>query len=102
MTGEISIRGNVMAIGGLKEKTMAALRHGVKTVIIPAANEKDLEEIDQTVRSRLNFITVKHADAVLEAALDFSKCPLMRVEKDAAKLDIPTPKPQSSGRTLRQ
>ncbi len=69
MTGEISIRGRVLPIGGLKEKTMAALRHGIKTVIIPQANEKDLQEIDQTVRSALNFITVEHIDAVMEAAL---------------------------------
>ena len=71
MTGEISIRGRVLAIGGLKEKTMAALRHGVKTVIIPQDNLKDLEEIDQTVRSALNFVTVRHADSVLETALIF-------------------------------
>ena len=69
MTGEISIRGRVLAIGGLKEKTMAALRHGIKTVIIPEANAKDLEEIDQTVRRALNFITVSHVDAVLQTAL---------------------------------
>lgn len=69
MTGEISIRGRVLPIGGLKEKTMAALRHGVKTVIIPASNEKDLEEIDQTVRKALNFILVDHVDAVIDAAL---------------------------------
>ena len=70
MTGEISIRGRVLPIGGLKEKTMAALRHGIKTVIIPQANEKDLEEIDQTVRQGLNFITVSHVDSVIAAALD--------------------------------
>ena len=70
MTGEISIRGRVLAIGGLKEKTMAALRHGIKTVIIPKANLKDLEEIDQTVRRGLNFIAVSHVDDVLETALD--------------------------------
>ncbi len=69
MTGEISIRGRVLPIGGLKEKTMAALRHGVKTVIIPAENEKDLEQIDQTVRRALQFITVSHVDAVLDYAL---------------------------------
>ena len=73
MTGEISIRGRVMAIGGLKEKTMAALRHGVKTVIIPQDNVKDLDEIDQTVRGRLNFIPVKDADTVISTALDFTK-----------------------------
>ena len=70
MTGEISIRGRVLPIGGLKEKTMAALRHGIQTVIIPEANAKDLEEIDQTVRKALNFITVSHVDAVLQAALN--------------------------------
>jgi len=72
MTGEISIRGRVLAIGGLKEKTMAALRHGIKTVIIPEANAKDLEEIDQTVRKALNFITVSHVDSVLQAALNLN------------------------------
>ena len=69
MTGEISIRGRVLPIGGLKEKTMAALRHGVQTVVIPQANQRDLEEIDQTVRKSLNFITAEHVDTVLEAAL---------------------------------
>jgi ATP-dependent Lon protease len=73
MTGEISIRGRVLPIGGLKEKTMAALRYGVKTVIIPKANEKDLQEIDQTVRRALNFITVEHVDGVIEAALVLPK-----------------------------
>ena len=75
MTGEISIRGRVLPIGGLKEKTMAALRHGIKTVIIPEGNAKDLEEIDQTVRRALNFLTVSHVDSVLEAALDFQPLP---------------------------
>ncbi len=70
MTGEISLRGRVMAIGGLKEKTMAALRHGVSTVIIPKENERDLEEIDQSVRKQLNFITVSSVDTVLDAALN--------------------------------
>ena len=70
MTGEISLRGRVMRIGGLKEKTMAALRHGIRTVIIPADNERDLEEIDQTVRRQLNFISAQTVDTVLEAALN--------------------------------
>ena len=69
MTGEISLRGRVMAIGGLKEKTMAALRHGIRTVIIPKDNERDLEEIDQTVRSALKFVTATTIDTVLETAL---------------------------------
>ena len=70
MTGEISLRGRVMRIGGLKEKTMAALRHGIHTVIIPKDNERDLEEIDQTVRRQLNFITASTVDTVLDAALN--------------------------------
>ena len=70
MTGEISIRGRVLPIGGLKEKTMAALRHGISTVIIPKANERDLSEIDQTVRRSLNFITAQTVDTVLDAALN--------------------------------
>ncbi len=70
MTGEISIRGRVLAIGGLKEKTMAALRHGIRTVIIPKDNERDLEEIDPIVRKSLNFITAQSIDTVLDAALN--------------------------------
>ena len=72
MTGEISLRGRVMRIGGLIEKTMAALRHGVHTVIIPKDNERDLEEIDQTVRRQLNFISAQTMDTVLDAALNRS------------------------------
>ncbi len=70
MTGEISLRGRVLPIGGLKEKTMAALRHGIRTVIIPKDNERDLEEIDQTVRNALNFVTAQTVDTVLETALN--------------------------------
>ena len=70
MTGEISLRGRVMRIGGLKEKTMAALRHGIRTVIIPKDNERDLEEIDQTVRRQLNFISAQTVDTVLDVALN--------------------------------
>jgi len=70
MTGEISIRGRVMRIGGLREKTMAALRHGINTVIIPKENERDLEQIDQTVRKQLNFVTCQSIEGVLETALN--------------------------------
>ena len=70
MTGEISLRGRVMRIGGLKEKTMAALRHGIRTVIIPQDNERDLEEIDQTVRKQLNFVSASSVDTVLSVALN--------------------------------
>jgi ATP-dependent Lon protease len=70
MTGEISLRGRVLPIGGLKEKTMAALRNGIRTVIIPNDNAKDLEEIDQTVRSGLNFVTAQSMETVLSVALN--------------------------------
>ena len=69
MTGEITLRGRVLAIGGLREKTMGALRAGVTTVIIPADNVKDLEDIDQTVRGAISFLPVKQADEVLAHAL---------------------------------
>ncbi len=69
MTGEISLRGRVMQIGGLKEKTMAALRHGINTVIIPQDNLKDLEEIDPLVRKSLNFVAAWTVDTVLDTAL---------------------------------
>lgn len=69
MTGEVTLRGRVLPIGGLKEKTMAALRNGIPTVILPKENEKDLEEIDQTVRKALHFIPVETVDAVFAAAL---------------------------------
>ena len=70
MTGEVTLRGRVLPIGGLKEKTMAAFRNGIKTVIIPADNAKDLEEIDQTVRKALQFVLVERADQVLAQALN--------------------------------
>ena len=70
MTGEISIRGRVMPIGGLKEKTMAAYRHGIETVIIPAANARDLEEIDPLVRQKLNFVIAEEMGTVLATALN--------------------------------
>ena len=69
MTGEITLRGRVLPIGGLKEKTMAAYRCGIRTVILPGENEKDLEEIDQTVRAGVRFVPVEQVDAVLAEAL---------------------------------
>lgn len=71
MTGEITLRGRVLPIGGLREKTMAALRNGMRTVILPADNLSDLEDIDQTVRNALHFIPVEHVDEVLSSALEF-------------------------------
>ena len=73
MTGEVTLRGRVLPIGGLKEKTMAAKRNGICTVIIPKENEKDLEEIDQTVRAALRFVTAETVDAVFAHALALPK-----------------------------
>jgi len=73
MTGEISIRGRVLPIGGLKEKTMAALRYGIHTVIIPKDNEADLAEIDPIVRNALNFIAAESVGTVLDVALNKSE-----------------------------
>ena len=82
MTGEISIRGRVLPIGGLREKTMAALRHGIRTVIIPKDNERDLEQIDQTVRNSLNFVTAQSIDSVLRAALNIKPEPIPTILQD--------------------
>ncbi len=83
MTGEISLRGRVMPIGGLKEKTMAALRHGIHTVIIPARNLRDLEEIDQTVRSKLHFVPASHIETVLDTALNPLPEPVLTIPAEA-------------------
>ncbi len=69
MTGEVTLRGNVLAIGGLKEKLLAALRGGIKTVLIPEENEKDLTEIPDNVKGGLEIIPVSHVSDVLKHAL---------------------------------
>jgi ATP-dependent Lon protease len=72
MTGEITLRGQVLAIGGLKEKLLAAHRGGIKTVIIPSENEKDLKEIPDNIKADLDIIPVKWIDEVLDVALAYS------------------------------
>jgi ATP-dependent Lon protease len=69
MTGEITLRGNVLAVGGLREKALAALRYGITKVIIPYENLKDLEDIPEDQRKKIRFIPVKHVSEVLEMAL---------------------------------
>jgi ATP-dependent Lon protease len=69
MTGEVTLRGRVLPIGGLKEKLLAAQRGNITTVLIPEENEKDLAEIPETVKSALTIIPVRHADQVLQLAL---------------------------------
>ena len=92
MTGEITLRGRILPIGGLKEKTMAAMRTGVSTVIIPAANEPDLDEIDPAVRRALTFVTADNVDSILELAL----CRL-EAQEDAAAAAPPPAAPSPRG-----
>ncbi len=70
MTGEITLRGRVLPIGGLKEKALGALRAGIRTIIIPEKNKKDLSEIPKNVKKKINFIPVKQMDKVLSIALE--------------------------------
>lgn len=102
MTGEITLRGRILPIGGLKEKTMAALRAGVSTVIIPAGNEADLDEIDQSVRHSLRFVTADHVDAILDTALNRlaarEEAQSERQERTAATAPVPQPVPDAGAR----
>ena len=98
MTGEITLRGRVLPIGGLREKTMAAYKNGVKTVVIPHENKPDLENIDQTVRSNLNFVCASHMDEVVTAV--FGTAFLQQAEEEQASLLTPLPA-SSPSRSIR-
>jgi ATP-dependent Lon protease len=80
MTGEITLRGEILAIGGLKEKLLAAVRGGIKTVMIPAENVKDLQEIADNIKNKLEIVPVKWIDKVLDVALERQPSPLSEVE----------------------
>jgi ATP-dependent Lon protease len=69
MTGEVTLQGQVLPIGGLKQKVLAAHRHGLKTVILPKANEVDLDDVPQEIRDELSFVLVEHLDEVLKTAM---------------------------------
>jgi ATP-dependent Lon protease len=95
MTGEITLRGRVLPIGGLKEKLLAALRAGVKTVLIPSENEKDLAEIPDNVKRGLTIIPVSTADEVLKIAL---VKPLTRIDWiEPVEVDKPAAQPDERG-----
>ena len=69
MTGEVTLRGRVLPVGGIKEKVLAAHRAGVKKVLLPAENERDIDDIPETVRSQLEFILLKDVDDALREVL---------------------------------
>ena len=75
MTGEITLRGLVLPIGGLKEKSLAAMRAGITTVIIPKLNEKDLVDVPEEAKQKLKFVPVENVDEVLEVALEKNGAP---------------------------
>ena len=85
MTGEVTLRGRVLPIGGLKEKLLAALRGGIKTAIIPSENEKDLKEIPQNVKDGLTIVPVSNVDEVLKIALTKKLDPVEWIEVDHVK-----------------
>ena len=85
MTGEVTLRGRVLPIGGLKEKALAALRYGITRIIIPYENEKDLVEIPEELRNKITFYPVKHMDEVIELALGKYKKPVRRKERASRK-----------------
>ena len=85
MTGEVTLQGRALPIGGLKEKLLAALRAGSKLVLIPEENEKDLEEVPESVKTGLTIESVKHVDQVLEHALVHQLTPLTEEERLAAE-----------------
>ncbi|MFV0322156.1 MAG: endopeptidase La [Alphaproteobacteria bacterium] len=92
MTGEVTLRGNVLPIGGLKEKLLAALRGGIKTVFIPKENEKDMAEIPDNVKEGLEIIFADHVDTVLEGALVNELIPINELEVAKNKdVDINNP-----------
>jgi ATP-dependent Lon protease len=92
MTGEITLRGKVLPIGGLKEKILAAARLGVKTIVIPVQNFKDLEDVPKTILKKLKIVTAATIDEVLAVALE--KYPPAAAPKAKPPKTEPTPKPK--------
>jgi ATP-dependent Lon protease len=92
MTGEITLRGNVLPIGGVREKILAAHRSGLKTILLPEKNEKDLVEVPKKVRGDLNIRFVKHMDEVIKIALH------KEAEKTNTSLSVEKKKKRSAGK----
>jgi ATP-dependent Lon protease len=81
MTGEITLRGRVLPVGGLKEKTLGALRAGIRTMIIPQKNRKDLSEIPQSIRRKIGYVPVSGMEEVLQHALEHPRPRKIRTRK---------------------
>ena len=99
MTGEITLRGRVLPIGGLKEKSLAAFRAGIKTIIIPDRNEKDLDEIPKPLRRKLRWVVAKNMSDVLKVALIERAKPAAKVAIARAKKPAVAP---SEGRLAKR
>ena len=98
MTGEISLRGRVLAIGGLREKTMAAYRNRATTVIIPEDNRKDLDDIDPLVRENVSFVLVNHMDQVLDTVFELNHAAAAPIKEEPVPA-IPPQAVTTNGRT---
>ena len=94
MTGEITLTGRVLPIGGLKEKALAAMRHGIKTIVIPEKNKKDLEDIPEEFRDKLTFVPVKTIDEVLDVVL------VDKISEETRSYKPPTPRKKTGGKGL--
>jgi ATP-dependent Lon protease len=97
MTGEVTLRGRVLPIGGLKEKLLAALRGGISTVLIPSENEKDLAEIPASVRDNLQILIVSHVDEVLAHAMTEPMRPIEWTDADEHAAEPPPPPGETPG-----
>ena len=97
MTGEITLRGEVLPIGGLKEKLLAAGRGGIKTVLIPEENVKDLAEIPDNVKNRLEIVPAKWIDRVLEVALERAPEPIVEDDAGPASTNVSPASPSEGG-----
>lgn len=102
MTGEITLRGRVLPIGGLREKAMAAYRNHATTIIIPEDNRKDLEEVDPVVKENVSFVLVKHMDQVLDTVFDLHRPQLQEEEPKPSPIVIPANTGKPSATRIRQ
>ena len=94
MTGEMTLRGNVLPIGGLRSKLLAAIRGGISTVVIPKENAKDLKEIPDTVKSQIEIVQVKHIGEVLDLALVTKPVPIEWPEVESSEISTPQVRPE--------